>query len=118
MATMQDFAGALRMQDETFHATTALRSALGYLNGETRFRREAAYEQLSALTENERKNMQTYVRTLLMLLRGQVDVDPQDFWRAIWQLRPDVVPRHDLAVLVREVDTDLSALAFFDRLSG
>jgi len=108
----------LRTQDETLHATVALRSALGYLNGEPRFLRETADEQLSALSENERRNLQTYVRTLLVLLRGQVDVDPQDFWRAIWQLNSGVVTAHDLAVLVREVDTDLSALVFFDRLSG
>lgn len=118
MSAAQDFAGTLRMQEETLHATTALRSALGYLNGDERFQREAADEQLSALSENERRNLQTYVRTLLLLLRGQVDVDPQEFWRAIWQLRSGAVKAHDLGILVREVDIDLSALAFFDRLSG
>src|SRR5262245_23373053 len=98
MPTTQEFAAALHMQDETLHATTALRSALGYLNGEAQFVREAADEQLSALSENERRNLQTYVRTLLVLLRGQVDVDPQDFWRAIWQLRSGLVTAHDLAI--------------------
>lgn len=106
------------MQDETLHATIALRSALGYLNGEPRYLRAVANEQLSALSESERRNLLTYVRSLLLLLRGEVSVDPQEFWRAIWQLRSDLVPSGDLAILVREVESDLSTLACFDRLSG
>jgi hypothetical protein len=118
MPAAEQVARAAQMQEETLQVTTALRSALGYLNGDERFQRETADAQLSALSESERRNLQTYVRTLILLLRGQVDVDPQEFWRAVWQLRAGVVEPHDLAILEREVEIDLSALAFFDRLSG
>ena len=112
------FARASRVQDETLHATTALRAALGYLNGEPTYRYETTVERLQSLTENEWRNLATYVRTLLHFVGDQLDESPIEIWHAIRQLHPEGVSRRDLAILVREVETDLSALAFFDRLRG